>query len=313
MDSEVDSRYRDAMDELSDTQLFLELATRLAYMPLTKGEYMLEDDTTRWDRNRLLQDLIFVEENRNSCGGFTPVVDSARLETLLMPNKTCAEMFRAARALFGHRKWRRKDYQRGGFWRRGKLCLDLAEKANVKEDVVDIALNLDSACIFSAVEETQSGMRRSDYQHGGVWNREKLIDDIAAAMEPVVDSSFHVEDLAQGDEPFEDSEGSEVSDVLDFAERFEDVVDVAQSEDPDVDEAQCEDPDVDALDDDEAQSEVPDAEHGSWTRSWVLDRAPPGHIRGTRPRGGAWRRFRRPRHPARRREAACRRYPKRNA
>ena len=137
--------------------------------------------------------------------------------------------------------------------------------------------------------------------------------DIAAAMEPVVDSSFHVEDLAQRDEPFEDSEGSEVSDVLDFAERFEDVVDVAQSEDPDVDEAQGEDPDVDALDDDEAQSEVPDVEHGSWMRSWVPDRAPPGHMWGTRPRGRVWRRFRRPRYPVRRREAVCRRYPKRHA
>ena len=106
--------------------------------------------------------------------------------------------------------------------------IDLEEKANVKQDVVDIALNLDCACIFSAVEETQSGMRRSDYQYGGVWNRKQLIDDIVAAMKPVVDSSFHVEDLAQGDEPFEESEGSEVSDVLDCAERFEDVVDVAE-------------------------------------------------------------------------------------
>ena len=89
------------MDVLSATHLFLELTTRLPYLPLTKRDYMLKDDRERWDRARLVQDLRFVEQNRNqqnrnSCRGFSPIVNSAHLEALLAPNRTCAEMFEAA-------------------------------------------------------------------------------------------------------------------------------------------------------------------------------------------------------------------------
>ena len=93
MGSAAGGRYCRAMDVLSATHLFLELTTRLPYLPLTKRDYMLKDDRERWDRARLVQDLRFVEQNRNSCRGFSPIVNSAHLEALLAPNRTCAEMF----------------------------------------------------------------------------------------------------------------------------------------------------------------------------------------------------------------------------
>ena len=220
MGSAAGGRYCRAMDVLSATHLFLELTMRLPYLPLTKRDYMLKDDRERWDRARLVQDLRFVEQNRNSCRGFSPIVNSAHLEALLAPNRTCAEMFEAARKIFAHRTWRRKDYQVGGFWKRGKLFLDLSDKAHMDPKVVEIAFSLDCDCIFSALEGTECGMRRTDYQHRGVWDRSKLRRHINVELQPIVDGSFHVVDSLQGEELFECS--SDGSDVSELEERFED-------------------------------------------------------------------------------------------
>ena len=215
-------------------------------------------------------------------GAGAPVGDSAHLESLLAPNRTCVEMFEAARKLFAHRTWRRKDYEVGGFWKRGKLCLDLVDKAQVDPFVVEKALSLDCDCIFSALEGTECGMRRTDYQHRGVWDRSKLRRHINVELQPVADGSFHVVASAQGDAPFECS--SDGSDVSELVERFED-------------------------DDDEAQSDGPDAERRFGMRPRDPDHPPPGYLRRTRSRVSAVKRNRRTSHRLRhvhdKREVAC--------
>ena len=126
-------------------------------------------------------------------------------------------MFEAARKIFAHRTWRRKDYQVGGFWKRGKLFSDLSDKAHMD---LKVNFSLGCDCIFSAIEGTECGLRRTDYQHRGVWDRLKLRRHINVELQPVVDGSFHVVDSVQGDELFECS--SDGSDVSELEERFED-------------------------------------------------------------------------------------------
>ena len=86
--------------------------------------------------------------------------------------------------------------------------------------VIERAFSLDCDCIFSTIEGTECGMRRTDYQHRGLWDRSKLRRHINAELQPIVDGSFHVVDSLQGDELFECS--SDGSDVSEWEERFED-------------------------------------------------------------------------------------------
>ena len=121
----------------------------------------------------------------------------------------------------------------GGFWKRGKLFLDLSDKAHVDPKVVEIACSLDCDCIFSALEGTECGMRRTEYQHRGVWDRSKLRRHINVELQPVLDGSFHIVASAQSDEPFECS--SDGSDVSELVERFEDDDDGPDGPDASVD------------------------------------------------------------------------------